>query len=548
MVSDFQTKLILTVIEGPEQGKPFEFIEQDNFLLGRDAEEGCYAHFRLSRDDKYVSRNHFLLEINPPDCYLRDAGSKNGTFIVRQRGEKIVFFLEGREERQWTGTARYLVKLYQCESYQKAEEKIKLEDGDLIKVGDTILEVKIAQELIEPAKEAPISGQGAQQPEEILQCIVCGKGITSEVLAKEAKELTSVDFLCEGCRQEQHKKPAPKEAIRCWGCGRDLTSLANSDGRAEELKDIALYWCESCASSKQDKVPISRIADYHILKELGAGGFGVVYLAWQETTGRIVALKLTKEKIKRNINLLQRFKREIAIMGKLCHCHLVRLYDEGISEDDNYYFISEYLPEGSLSDLFNMQGKMSYKEAVSFTTQALEGLSYFHGKGYVHRDLKPENLLIRKDTKGQFIVKVGDFGLARSYILHGGTLTGSGPGEWAGTVFYCPPEQITNFKTAKPYTDVYAIGVSLYLLITGEFPYDFPTNRKKLYEMISKGKKPRNPVDIILGKDKPTPIEKKRADIPKELAKAINRAIEKDVSRRFDSADKFKKAIERFSI
>ena len=89
-------KVILTIIKGPSQNKTFEFTEQDNFILGRDA-RGSKAHFRLSPEDKFVSRNHFLLEINPPDCYMRDAGSLNGTFVVRKNGGTILLFLKGRE-------------------------------------------------------------------------------------------------------------------------------------------------------------------------------------------------------------------------------------------------------------------------------------------------------------------------------------------------------------------------------------------------------------------------------------------------------------------
>jgi len=529
MIPEYQTKVILTVIKGPEQGKTFEFTEQDNFLLGRDA-EGTHAHFRLSKEDMYVSRNHFLLEINPPDCYLRDAGSLNGTFVIRSRS-KIVFFLKGREERDWVGKAKSLARLYQCESYQETEDMIKLDNGDLVNVGNTILAVKIVQNIPKaPGKT------------EVIRCIHCGRELADKILPKEAKKLTSLDFLCEECQKKPREIPTPKVAILCWGCGRDLTSIASSDGRAEELRDIALYWCEGCASARQDKVPISRIADYRLLKELGAGGFGVVYLARHETTARIVALKLTKERIKGDNNLLERFKREIAIMKELIHPHLVRLYDEGISGDDNYYFVSEYLPEGSLSDLLNKQERMSYKEATFFITQALDGLSHLHEKGYVHRDLKPDNILIRKDAKGGFIAKVGDFGLARGYALHGGTITK--PGQWAGTILFCPPEQIFDFKNVKPHTDIYAMGITLYLLITGEFPYDFPT-KAKLLEMILRDQKPRNPIDIILGKDKPIPIEKKAPDIPKDLASAINKAIEKDASKRFESARSFKEAIER---
>ncbi len=80
MSSEGPWKIVLTVTQGPEPGKAFTFTEPDNFLLGRDA-EGSNSHYRLSPDDTYVSRNHFLVEINPPDCFLRDAGSLNGTFM-----------------------------------------------------------------------------------------------------------------------------------------------------------------------------------------------------------------------------------------------------------------------------------------------------------------------------------------------------------------------------------------------------------------------------------------------------------------------------------
>ncbi len=146
---EFQTKVTLTVIEGPEEGKIFEFTEQDNFLLGRDA-PGSHAHFRLSPDDTYVSRNHFLLEINPPDCYLRDAGSLNGTFVIKQTGKPTLFFLEGRKDEGLESMARYLAAQFQCESYQRAEKRIRLQDGDMIKVGGTVIKVEVSRSLRRP--------------------------------------------------------------------------------------------------------------------------------------------------------------------------------------------------------------------------------------------------------------------------------------------------------------------------------------------------------------------------------------------------------------
>lgn len=103
-------RVLLTVIEGPQKGKRFEFTEPDTFLLGRD-NAGSTAHFRLNNDDTQVSRNHFLLEINPPDCFIRDAGSLNGTFIVRPGGYQV-FYLSGRkdDEAEYANRAEGLMK------------------------------------------------------------------------------------------------------------------------------------------------------------------------------------------------------------------------------------------------------------------------------------------------------------------------------------------------------------------------------------------------------------------------------------------------------
>jgi len=540
-----QMKVVLKAIEGPEKGEVFEFTEQDNFLVGRDVEEG-QAHFRLSPDDKFVSRNHFLMEINPPDCYLTDAGSLNGSFVIRKSGEKKVFYLRGREERDWTALAEGLVGTFQCESCQDGGARIKLEDGDLIRVGETLIEVDVVQESLKEPEADAVNGQKAKM-DALRRCIGCGKLLSKEVLVKDPQYLTSLDFLCDECRMEKSaNKPALKGTVSCWNCGKDLTSMANSDGRAGELEDIALYWCHDCALSKKEGVPVPKIGEYILLKELGGGGFGVVYLAHHEPTARLSALKIVRERIKRNKRLLLRFKREIAIMEGLDQPNLVKLYGNGTTENENAFLVSEYLPEGTVSSLFHQgyDGKMPYKKACEILCQALEGLSVFNDKGFVHRDLKPENILLGRGRDGNLVAKVGDFGLSRSYMFHGGTITREG--EWAGTVFYCSPDQILDFKNAKPWCDVYSMGICLYLLITGEFPYNFPT-RDKFLEMLSRGERPRDPIDIILGKDKPTRVEKKAPDIPKPLAKAINKAIDKDPSRRFATAREFKEAIVRYA-
>lgn len=535
-------KVILTIVDGPQKGKIFEFAEPDNFLLGRNA-EGSRAHFRLSAKDTYVSRNHFLLEINPPDCFLRDAGSLNGTFIVRP-DEKAVYFLPGREEKKedYAQKAESLQKKLNYHSFRQAEERIGLKDKDIITVGGTSILVDVFQNSGDSPQflisEYPHDGG-------IARCIECSKEIKLHEIPKSPDKLSHQDFLCDVCLKKRIKAHYHKQVFPCCECQKDISAFANKDGKEGNLREVAIYCCESCIQSyPRDQLLVADIQDYRLLRKIGSGGFGVVYFAWHKPTRRIAALKLTKEAIKKDAQLIKRFKREIAIMQNLAHPNLVRLYDEGITEEGQYYFVSEFLRSGSLGDYCfrHYNGRMPYQMACSLIAQALDGLCYFHEKGFVHRDIKPENILLAKTSKAEYIAKIGDFGLARSYVLHGGTLTRGN--EWIGTVLFCPPEQILDFRNAHPCSDVYALGMSLYYIISGQFPYEFP-NREEFNALLRKGKKPRDPISFILGKDKPIPIGKKIGDIPKNFADAINRAIEKDMKKRINSAEEFKKILEK---
>ena len=534
-----QWKVSLTIIEGPDKDKTFDFSEPDNFLIGRDA-SGTKAHYRLGQKDTYVSRNHFLIEINPPYCFLRDAGSLNGTFIIK-KDKQVVNFLQGRQERAWQATADRYIQQYQCASSSKAAEKVEIHNNDIIAIGNTHIQVTTHEEQYENQQNGHFQG--------LLNCIRCGKSIGREHLGKEAKSLVSADFICKDCLKKARGKKAQKLTVICFACSSDMSSLANADGRAEELKDVALYVCDKCAADTQGVTPIAETSKYKLIKKLGEGGFGVVFLARDKNTGRLAALKITREKIKNEIKLIQRFKREIAIMKELRHPNLIRLYDEGVTEKDNVYFVSEYLTEGSLTDyLHSIKNKrgfedksLSWKIPCFVVVSALQGLSYLHKHGYIHRDIKPENILIGTYAKDKTVAKVSDFGLAKNYVLRGGTITQQG--DFSGTLFFCPPEQIFDFKNAKPSSDIYSMGVTLYYVITGEFPYNFPT-RNECIEMLSKGKKPPDPISIILGDVQPIPVEERRDDLPKELARAINKAIRKDPSRRFESSAAFQKALE----
>lgn len=528
-------RIILYIIDGPTKGQQIQIEEQNNILIGRD-EKGSQANLKISQMDKKLSRNHFLLEINPPDCYIRDVGSLNGTFIIRKNeNESLLLYLHGREPDRSYKLAQQYGRDYTCTKLIKIENRNEIHHHDLIIVGDTKIEIQILE------TKSKKHGIKTEKVNELYSCIRCGKNIYSQVFGKRVTTLLAIDFICPECRKKETislQLPAT-----CWHCGENVADIANADGKAADFKEIALYLCNKCM--KCDNIRI-RIGEYQIIRELGAGGFGNVFLGRHEKSGRIVALKVTKDKIKHDRRLLQRFKREIAIMQDFNHANLVRLYGEGITKGGNLYFASEYLPEGSISDLVarSQMKKLPYPYACRLVSMALDGLSYFHKKKYVHRDLKPENILVRKDAQGNDIAKIGDFGLAKNIALHGGTITK--PLEWAGTIFYCAPEQITNFKNALPPADIYSIGITLYHMLSNEFPYDFPS-RNKYFEMLKNGIRPRDPWSIILGNDKPVPIENKIIDLPKELAEVINRSIQKDPKKRIRTAEEFKKTLERYA-
>lgn len=532
-------KVNLTVVDGPEKGKSFTFTEPENFLLGRNA-EGSPAHLRLSPDDVYVSRNQFLLEVNPPDCFIRDAGSLNGTFIVRA-SEKTVFYLSGRSEDkdQYGNRAEELQKELSFKAFLKVNDRLLLQDNDLIKVGRTAISVDVIKEKNGPNDYQISLDHGAQ---ELFRCIECNKKINRKPNLLDARKLSSDDFICDDCLKKRAELQKPKGTYFCSQCGKDVTAIADKDSKAAEFKDVALYYCEDCLKSYLAGTKAPTIGNYTLLNELGCGGFGTVYLVRHKHTGRLAAFKMTKEVVKKDASLIQRFKREIAIMKKLKHLNLVRLYDEGITDSGNYYLVSEYLPKGNLSHycFSRHNGKMPYQKACGLIAQALEGLSWFHEKGYVHRDIKPENILLLKDSSGLYHAKVADYGLARSFVLHGGTITRAN--EWIGTTFYCPPEQILDFKNAHPATDVYAMGMTLYYILSGEFPYDFDIAQDD-----DKKKKQRDPIAFILGDDRPISIGRKVSNLPTKLVSAIDLAIEKKLQKRTQTAQEFKNAIKGYA-
>ena len=511
-------EIVLRIVEGPEKGQEFRFLESDNLLVGR-KDPTSKAHVNLSPEDEYVSRHHFMIEVRPPNCLIRDQGSANGTF-VKKKG-----------------------------SWERIQE-CAVEDGDQVRAGHTVFAVEMSRS--EPAgveTKVDVRATGSETPrltarmtriesEPEMFCIRCQEPLSVAVSLEQAS-FRDRDFMCAKCRGEVDEEAARAAAARaataqrCRSCDRDVTQVANADGRAAELSGAAYYLCRSCAEGSR-KLRIDPIGGYLPLSELGKGGMGVVYKVWQEQTGRVAALKLMLPQAQAQRAQVLRFLREAMIMGEVRHPGVVLLFEAG-RVGSSPFFVLELAMDGSLEKYVSRRGEtlLQPAEAACLVAQSLDGLAFFHGRGFVHRDIKPENILLQ-ERDGRIVPKLADFGLARSFEKHGGTVTRTG--EAAGTFCYMPPEQLVSFKKCLPTVDIYAMGVALYYLLTARFPLEFPSPHEKAVRIR------KDPVRMIL-EDPLTPVRDRRRDLPSPLCRVVDKAIAKEAGNRYQTAAEFQAAL-----
>jgi eukaryotic-like serine/threonine-protein kinase len=209
-------------------------------------------------------------------------------------------------------------------------------------------------------------------------------------------------------------------------------------------------------------------ANYVILNQIGEGGMGRVYKARQRNLGRIVALKVLRKECLANTKMVKRFRREIEILGSLRPSpHIVRAIDSDLW-DEQYYIAMEYIDGHDLARRVKRHGPLPITDALDLARQTAFGLQHAHEAGLVHRDIKPANLLVAPGG-GRGIVKILDLGLARWTEAGGGNLTVMG--SLMGTPDFLAPEQARNPSGCDCRADLYALGCTLYYLITGRIPF-----------------------------------------------------------------------------
>jgi eukaryotic-like serine/threonine-protein kinase len=257
---------------------------------------------------------------------------------------------------------------------------------------------------------------------------------------------------------------------------------------------------------------------YRILRKLGSGGMADVYMAEDQQLGRRVALKVLHRRFAEDEQFVERFRREASSAAGLSRANLVAIFDRG--EWDGTYYISMELVEGrTLKDIVREKGPAPPQAAVDLTLQILRAARYAHKHGIVHRDIKPHNVLIDQDGR----VRVTDFGIARA-----GTSDITETGSVMGTAQYLSPEQAQG-RPVDERADLYAIGIVLYELLTGQVPFDADS-----------------PVTVALKQvsEMPVPPANLVPSIPPAIDAVVLHALEKDPDRRWQNADEFIAALE----
>ena len=215
---------------------------------------------------------------------------------------------------------------------------------------------------------------------------------------------------------------------------------------------------------------------YRVLRPIGAGAMGTVYLAEQRLghTSRRVAVKVLSDEVRRDADLIARFHRECAAMATLDHPNTVRIFDFGELSDGTPYMVMEHVDGEPLSHVLE-RGPLPLERVQRIVAQIAGSLQQAHDRGIVHRDLKPDNVILLSDGPAQDFVKLLDFGIAkhvgRSRIIHA-ELTA--PGTILGTPQYMAPEQFAG-GDVDARTDVYALGVMIYEMLAGRPPFEADT-------------------------------------------------------------------------
>lgn len=271
------------------------------------------------------------------------------------------------------------------------------------------------------------------------------------------------------------------------------------------------------------------LGNYRVGPRIGEGGMGVIYRATHTLIGRQAAIKVLSGTHSRNPSVIARFQREARAASRLGHPHIIDVFDFGQTPDGREYYVMEYLPGENLGELLARRGRLPWRVLQPIIGQTLSALGTAHDHGLIHRDVKPENILVCHQPDDTLLIKVVDFGIAKSLALGPDGIKLTAAGSVMGTPEYIAPEQIRD-QTIDGRADLYAVGLILFEAIMGRQPYGGPDTTALMLAHLNEPLPAVEPLPPELG-------------VPADIAEVLARATAKDRDARFPDARSFARAI-----
>ena len=272
------------------------------------------------------------------------------------------------------------------------------------------------------------------------------------------------------------------------------------------------------------------IADrYNVIKKLGEGGMGTVYLAEHVKMGRKSAVKVMNPNMVNDADAISRFNREAANASRINHANVAAVYDFGETSDGLIYLAMEFIEGPALTKVIEEAGALNPMRAAEITRQAAEALSVAHDMGIVHRDLKPDNIMLAKGRDGSDIVKVVDFGIAKAANNDAQKVTKTGL--VVGTPEYMSPEQLAGDKLDGR-SDTYSLALVAFAMLTGKLPFPADTVQESM---------------ILRLTEQPKRLGEMKTDVnwPADVQAVMDKALERDAVSRYQTASDFGRALHK---
>ena len=308
--------------------------------------------------------------------------------------------------------------------------------------------------------------------------------------------------------------------------------------RCKQPIDAALEQCPNCSEkvTQFQRTYSARLIDgkYQILDRLGVGGMGEIFRVRHIHLNELRVIKIMRPNVAADDQGLQRFLQEARTSTQIKHKNLAMLYDFAQLDDGSYYMVWEFIDGTNIQKWIGQNGAMPPRLTIEISIQALNGLDHLHSMGLIHRDISPENIMLSQDHHGKLLVKVIDFGIAKS-LAEGESGQGlTQTGMFLGKLKYASPEQAGFLKESEhldPRSDLYSFGIVMYEMLAGRAPFQATNPHGYILKHVT---------------EKPAAIHElnPEAKVPAQLESVVFKSLEKSRDNRFATAADFASALE----